>query len=194
MNHKFKSTNYIFDQKDYYGFSWPQRNFMCTFCNKEYKSAQALGGHMNVHRRDRAKLRLSSPPLAHDDQHQAANPNNPNTAKCVSPPSPVRYQPYNKTTHHSSLLFPHHVSTTNVEDEQRALYACSAGGIDFLGCMGKKNVRMEDGEKEGNGIRVWKKAEIFNMKMEMEMETEMGLLNKDGKNIELDLELRLGRS
>uniref|UniRef100_A0A0D9VB10 C2H2-type domain-containing protein n=1 Tax=Leersia perrieri TaxID=77586 RepID=A0A0D9VB10_9ORYZ len=42
---------------------WP-----CGFCKREFGSAQALGGHMNVHRRDRAILTLSSqshqqPPL-----------------------------------------------------------------------------------------------------------------------------------
>ncbi|KAJ0967268.1 hypothetical protein J5N97_024185 [Dioscorea zingiberensis] len=43
------------------GFSWPPRLYTCSFCNREFRSAQALGGHMNVHRRDRALLRHSSP-------------------------------------------------------------------------------------------------------------------------------------
>ncbi|EPS65508.1 hypothetical protein M569_09274, partial [Genlisea aurea] len=41
------------------GFSWPPRSYCCSFCKREFRSAQALGGHMNVHRRDRARLRLS---------------------------------------------------------------------------------------------------------------------------------------
>ncbi|KAG5098614.1 hypothetical protein JHK82_048468 [Glycine max] len=40
---------------------------------KEFKSAQALGGHMNVHRRDRPRLRQSSP-LIHEVQGQAVGP------------------------------------------------------------------------------------------------------------------------
>lgn len=43
------------------GFSWPPRLYTCSFCHREFRSAQALGGHMNVHRRDRALLRHSSP-------------------------------------------------------------------------------------------------------------------------------------
>lgn len=44
------------------GISWPPpRSYSCTFCRREFRSAQALGGHMNVHRRDRARLRQSSP-------------------------------------------------------------------------------------------------------------------------------------
>ncbi|KAH6769899.1 hypothetical protein C2S52_014702 [Perilla frutescens var. hirtella] len=41
------------------GFSWPPRSYICSFCRREFRSAQALGGHMNVHRRDRARLRQS---------------------------------------------------------------------------------------------------------------------------------------
>ncbi|KAK7287513.1 hypothetical protein RIF29_00794 [Crotalaria pallida] len=36
------------------------RSFTCAFCNRGFSNAQALGGHMNIHRRDRAKLRQSS--------------------------------------------------------------------------------------------------------------------------------------
>ncbi|KAI3801051.1 hypothetical protein L1987_29152 [Smallanthus sonchifolius] len=151
---KWEASKFIFYHKDcgYQGFSWPRRNFTCNFCKKEYKSAQALGGHMNIHRRDKARLEFSSPPYLHP------NPNpNPNYR---SPPA--RYLPY-----HSSL-FP----TTSAKDEQQKL---------MVACSGPA---MEDHER--NGTRVWKKYEILNMEMEM--------LKDHGNNIELDLELRLGRS
>ncbi|KAF3321992.1 Transcriptional regulator SUPERMAN [Carex littledalei] len=38
-------------------FVWPPRFYSCNFCDRKFRSAQALGGHMNVHRRDRARLR-----------------------------------------------------------------------------------------------------------------------------------------
>jgi hypothetical protein len=41
------------------GCIWPPRSYSCHFCKREFRSAQALGGHMNVHRRDRAKLKQS---------------------------------------------------------------------------------------------------------------------------------------
>ncbi|KAK9742425.1 hypothetical protein RND81_03G172000 [Saponaria officinalis] len=39
------------------GCIWPPRSYACSFCKRLFKSAQALGGHMNVHRRDRALLK-----------------------------------------------------------------------------------------------------------------------------------------
>ncbi|KAL0913704.1 hypothetical protein M5K25_017183 [Dendrobium thyrsiflorum] len=40
------------------------RFYECVFCKRGFSSAQALGGHMNIHRRDRTKLgsARSSPP------------------------------------------------------------------------------------------------------------------------------------
>ncbi|CAM8924653.1 unnamed protein product [Rhodiola kirilowii] len=36
------------------------RSFKCSFCKRGFSNAQALGGHMNIHRKDRAKLRQLS--------------------------------------------------------------------------------------------------------------------------------------
>lgn len=33
------------------------KSYRCTFCKRGFSNAQALGGHMNIHRRDRAKLK-----------------------------------------------------------------------------------------------------------------------------------------
>ena len=78
FNHKFsdhssssswKVNNYEEAEEDYMnvnGFSWPPRSYTCSFCKREFRSAQALGGHMNVHRKDRARLRQYSPPRDHN--------------------------------------------------------------------------------------------------------------------------------
>ncbi|CAL9187891.1 unnamed protein product [Musa hybrid cultivar] len=71
---------------------WPPRSYSCSFCGREFRSAQALGGHMNVHRRDRAMLKHSPsldsctptgaacpPPIASLDQRALLNPN-PNSS------------------------------------------------------------------------------------------------------------------
>uniref|UniRef100_A0A2P2P7D2 C2H2-type domain-containing protein n=1 Tax=Rhizophora mucronata TaxID=61149 RepID=A0A2P2P7D2_RHIMU len=47
---------------------WPPKCYSCGFCKREFRSAQALGGHMNIHRRDRARLRQSlTSSLENDD-------------------------------------------------------------------------------------------------------------------------------
>ncbi|PIA60463.1 hypothetical protein AQUCO_00300162v1 [Aquilegia coerulea] len=43
--------------EDHQGASYI-RSYRCSFCKKGFSNAQALGGHMNIHRRDRAKLNL----------------------------------------------------------------------------------------------------------------------------------------
>ncbi|KAI4324456.1 hypothetical protein MLD38_029945 [Melastoma candidum] len=52
------------------GCIWPPRSYSCSFCRREFRSAQALGGHMNVHRRDRARFNQSPDPnqMSHLDQ------------------------------------------------------------------------------------------------------------------------------
>ncbi|KAG6400857.1 hypothetical protein SASPL_137701 [Salvia splendens] len=67
-------TNLSFERDRAYGFSWPQRNYSCSFCSKEFKSAQALGGHMNVHRRDRARMRLSPNPNPNPNLFSSSSP------------------------------------------------------------------------------------------------------------------------
>ncbi|OMO76665.1 Zinc finger, C2H2-like protein [Corchorus olitorius] len=50
---------------------WPPRSYSCSFCRREFRSAQALGGHMNVHRRDRARLKQS---LTHPNNEEIVVP------------------------------------------------------------------------------------------------------------------------
>ncbi|XWS43754.1 hypothetical protein CRYUN_Cryun16bG0131100 [Craigia yunnanensis] len=63
------------------GCIWPPRSYSCSFCGREFRSAQALGGHMNVHRRDRARLKQSPTPhdeiLHHDHQNCQNHIQNP---------------------------------------------------------------------------------------------------------------------
>nr|XP_010907810.1 transcriptional regulator SUPERMAN [Elaeis guineensis] len=42
------------------GSSTRTRSYDCTFCKRGFSNAQALGGHMNIHRKDRAKLKQPS--------------------------------------------------------------------------------------------------------------------------------------
>ncbi|XP_056682638.1 zinc finger protein 11-like [Spinacia oleracea] len=74
-------------------YSWPPRSYTCSFRKREFRSAQALGGHMNVHRRDRAQLVFRLRTLNHFPMRPnnlpiiISNNNNTNTINLNLPPS-----------------------------------------------------------------------------------------------------------
>ncbi|XP_057798039.1 zinc finger protein 10-like [Salvia miltiorrhiza] len=58
------------------------RSYECVFCKRGFNTAQALGGHMNIHRKDRARnkppnssnSRSFPPPADHRRRHQLSDP------------------------------------------------------------------------------------------------------------------------
>ncbi|KDO68493.1 hypothetical protein CISIN_1g044013mg [Citrus sinensis] len=66
------------------------RSYECVFCKRGFTTAQALGGHMNIHRKDRAKNRPPSSssisdkltffpsPSTWDDHQRSVHTNNNN--------------------------------------------------------------------------------------------------------------------
>ncbi|KAL4295815.1 hypothetical protein GQ457_12G032380 [Hibiscus cannabinus] len=60
------SSDLSWEERVFADCMWPPRSYSCSFCDREFRSAQALGGHMNVHRRDRAKLKQAQ---SLDDDH-----------------------------------------------------------------------------------------------------------------------------
>ncbi|KAG6582365.1 Transcriptional regulator SUPERMAN, partial [Cucurbita argyrosperma subsp. sororia] len=92
------------------GISWPPRSYTCNFCKREFRSAQALGGHMNVHRRDRALL--YSPPADHThftnlnlNLHHNPFPNRPFKALEIAKP--------NRNKPHKFIGLDIEINTTN---------------------------------------------------------------------------------
>lgn len=57
-NMKNNASIVVEEGEDTWVTNWPPRSYSCTFCRREFRSAQALGGHMNVHRRERARASL----------------------------------------------------------------------------------------------------------------------------------------
>ncbi|XP_073271767.1 transcriptional regulator SUPERMAN-like [Primulina huaijiensis] len=184
LRDSWENTNLSFEKDRAYGFSWPQRNYSCSFCKKEFKSAQALGGHMNVHRRDRARMRLS--PNSRDNLNSNPNPNpNPifsSSSSWLVSPAASNFSPYYSSPASASLSKDLKVPLPHGVEHKHEL----------LNCHGR-----DHGENNNNigGIldfarrkdcRVWKAKEF------VKLDLNMGLL-KDSKE-ELDLELRLGYS
>ncbi|MCD7448164.1 Transcription factor [Datura stramonium] len=115
------------------GTTWPPRSYTCTFCRREFRSAQALGGHMNVHRRDRARLHQAPPPQYASNSnythtHMTSSPNsNPtlliptqefvtNGGLCLlySLPNPSSSHAFNPTSRKSCTMNNNSPSTLNL--------------------------------------------------------------------------------
>ncbi|KAJ1377465.1 Zinc finger C2H2-type [Sesbania bispinosa] len=178
------NTHHSNGSEDYMnGFPWPPRSYTCSFCRKEFKSAQALGGHMNVHRRDRARLRQSSPT---DGQGSMLNLNlNPNcltTSSSLSSSSAITdLKPAVTCT---LPLFVSPTSSASASDSELKRWVV-VDGILVNPLSKKSNINAESlsgiGEHE-DGRKMMKKGEI------LRMDLEIGL----PRDYDLDLELRLG--
>ncbi|KAL5081523.1 hypothetical protein RYX36_009944 [Vicia faba] len=169
---------------------WPPRSYTCSFCRKEFKSAQALGGHMNVHRRDRARLRESSPPTTHHElqtqtQTQGSSMLNLNN----NPTNP------NNLFSNSSLLQQSSSSSSSLATTLKPI-TCTlplfvVDGIllnPSLSTMSSEKSKMEECDvfacEDDHDCRMLKKGENI-----IRMDLEIGL---PGDYDNLDLELRLG--
>ncbi|KAA8516392.1 hypothetical protein F0562_016685 [Nyssa sinensis] len=107
------------------GCIWPPRSYSCNFCRREFRSAQALGGHMNVHRRDRARLKQCPSPnneilqLHHQNLHNHVP--NPCTSLDVQFPSQICtlvYNPNHDSNHGvlTSTSSPSRVSAPSMQE------------------------------------------------------------------------------
>ncbi|XP_019100318.1 PREDICTED: transcriptional regulator TAC1-like [Camelina sativa] len=68
MNRKY------LDRRSYSWSGSQARPYICDFCERGFSNAQALGGHMNIHRKDRAKLRQAN--LKEEDTEEATTSRN----------------------------------------------------------------------------------------------------------------------
>ncbi|XP_044500498.1 transcriptional regulator SUPERMAN-like [Mangifera indica] len=178
------------------GFSWPPRSYTCSFCKREFRSAQALGGHMNVHRRDRARLRQSPP---RDSQYPIFNLNlnpNPNPNFSNPPlvsPSLTSKLPSVASPPLSSLSSPSSASLSKMKkwvmDGALTGHQLSPKGSDLTK---KRSSKSYCGIKEFSGITEEDGCKVSDKPQIVRLDLEIGLLGESKE--ELDLELRLGCS
>ncbi|XP_074566509.1 putative transcriptional regulator RABBIT EARS [Curcuma longa] len=173
------------------GCIWPPRFYSCSFCGRDFRSAQALGGHMNVHRKDRAMLKQhnsSSSPTGSEtleitssapEACTTVNHANPNPNSNVMVCAPVVFNSFQKET----LFFKERPTLQLFADPESNL-----NEIDSCKQVIRRR-RSETEEEEGDG---------YNMGIKKRRTTDSippFLIEKIGVNLdleELDLELRLG--
>lgn len=63
------------DQGDQSASHIQVRSYECNFCKRGFSNAQALGGHMNIHRKDKARLKQQSLDINIHHHHKVLPPN-----------------------------------------------------------------------------------------------------------------------
>ncbi|XP_027071413.1 transcriptional regulator SUPERMAN-like [Coffea eugenioides] len=189
-------AKFSYEKHGAYGFSWQQRNYRCSFCNKEFRSAQALGGHMNIHRRDRARMRLSPS----SDGLNSTPHTNPNFG---SPSSALSADTLSSFAGFSSPISSASTATATAADadaasEEQAAAVCQSECDDHRLTWARRHVPKNLSKRallevkelpilaKRTETRVWKKKEV------VRLDLNMGFF-RDAKD-DLDLELRLGLS
>ncbi|XP_027368067.1 transcriptional regulator SUPERMAN-like [Abrus precatorius] len=186
-----------------WGTSWPARNYACSFCKREFRSAQALGGHMNVHRRDRARLRssLSSWVSECPKPNPSTKPNNPNLLPSSSSPCPLSDELLNHA-HPSPLCSPcltlssssSSLASTNGDKKPRLTLSHQ---FPLLNPQSRDIMNTRSGfsvDEEMKGCEEEEEEEhqvLKNNEQNITLELGIGLLKHQDQE-KLDLELRLG--
>ncbi|CDP03721.1 unnamed protein product [Coffea canephora] len=177
-------AKFSYEKHGAYGFSWQQRSYRCSFCNKEFRSAQALGGHMNIHRRERARMRLSPS----SDGLNSTPHTNPNFS---SPSSALSADTLSSFAGFSSPI-------SSASTAKQAAAVCQSECDDHRLTWARRHVPQNLSKRallevkelpilaKRTETRVWKKKEV------VRLDLNMGFF-RDAKD-DLDLELRVGLS
>ncbi|XVF28659.1 hypothetical protein REPUB_Repub15cG0049300 [Reevesia pubescens] len=185
------------------GFSWPPRSYTCSFCKREFRSAQALGGHMNVHRRDRARLRQSppkdhgQPPFLNLNLNPNPNPNFSSSSSLVSSPmastlpSFLVSPPFSSLSSSQASAFPCEIKKWRVNGT--LIDPLSSKGSDSTNMKGAKSYfGVKEFKDYGCNTNKFLKKKTEYVTLDLDLDLEIGLVS-DSKE-DLDLELRLGYS
>ncbi|XWS53849.1 hypothetical protein CRYUN_Cryun10bG0035600 [Craigia yunnanensis] len=81
-----------------------KRSYECTFCKRGFTNAQALGGHMNIHRNDRAKAKQ---PTSSSVPSEPMNEDyiNPTYVPPLIPTEPSKYYPVFEAQRNHRMYF-----------------------------------------------------------------------------------------
>ncbi|KAM7262937.1 hypothetical protein ACFE04_000620 [Oxalis oulophora] len=97
----FEKNSWCFDEQSNSGYNnhGGVKSYACSFCKRGFSNAQALGGHMNIHRRDRAKLKLAENHHIVDNSNLVVD-NNINDDNIISQPSDISWAKIQSSPRH----------------------------------------------------------------------------------------------
>lgn len=107
------------DQQDEVDYSdGVGRSYQCVFCKRGFTTAQALGGHMNIHRKDRAKTRPAASTNFNINNKKEENYTGPRFYQPISSYAPC-YAAGQRAQIQYRTFFP--ASTSSTHDQQYLL-------------------------------------------------------------------------
>ena len=146
-------------------------SYECIFCRRGFTTAQALGGHMNIHRRDRTRVMKSSPAASasvSESSYRYYHPYPMHKVRSIFNPPPV--SDYPKSPACLPNEYGSRYARSCTKDDSRRMRELSHQELHLGLRLGLMNVVDGDGKGVGGG------------------EEKKG----DAEEEELDLELRLG--
>ncbi|KAF6161183.1 hypothetical protein GIB67_007824 [Kingdonia uniflora] len=170
------------------GCIWPPRSYSCSFCRREFRSAQALGGHMNVHRRDRARLKQSPTPNSNEVLLQHHNPSqvcrldfDSNPSATASPLLPSRVSALAENT----LVSPSYSSTIAQEHQKGSLFSSPSEHHDTCAVRFHtfSDLKKLDGEKNSRASEKEKPDSTMSLSFVVHRNNSTGLARDDDEGM-----------
>ncbi|VVB13400.1 unnamed protein product [Arabis nemorensis] len=171
------------------GCMWPPRSYSCSFCGREFKSAQALGGHMNVHRRDRARLKQQS--LSSSSNDQATPLEHDQQQEVLDVGSKVLVQEESRKPNGTKREISD-VCNNNVPLKRFEHYNDEVKTDLSVGLLSSDQFDTRKKQLINGSSTSWKRAKTDVSRLPMMLELVIGVSKINGHHEELDLELRLG--
>ncbi|CAK7327214.1 unnamed protein product [Dovyalis caffra] len=104
-----------------------KRSYECSFCKRGFTNAQALGGHMNIHRKDRTNRTKGKKLVSSSSVSSKANEEIKDSRYMIPNSSePISYYPLLEAQRNSGLYFQQQGSCP------RLPYSYKHGNLDFL--------------------------------------------------------------
>lgn len=169
------------------------RSYECVFCKRGFNTAQALGGHMNIHRKDRARNKPHSLVVVNSDEHIIDQ--DPRFYHQII--SPTSYQPhhhdYQYSSHHHRGLHPvQFINHGSSSSSSSSYYFQSASAASPAQPFFQNHHYLNNQRFNPFGLDQWSMS--FNMPCGSSAHGEDIEKSRRGvgQEEELDLELRLG--
>lgn len=157
-----------------------RRSYECTFCRRGFTNAQALGGHMNIHRKDRAKAKQNSTPNHNNSSSSFSNKLSidDSFANSASPTPSRFYSIFEVHQGNYNMYFQPSSATINPRNPSPASYGFP---FEYLNPMSHYHHHQSEGVNH---------QELLGANLSLQIgPNHVESTQKDG---EVDLELRLG--